>query len=270
MRSVKYLFVALVIATLHSELFAEDAAALPPAADAAISKYNSEVAKAKSEMDKRVDVAKAALIQVLSHEQEAQTKAGKLDSALAIRSKIDALKKGASPGDTDTAADPSGLDFLSRSPGIPPVSRVPLGKAGIKSAFMLGPFPKGTDSAPILAYLSDGDFKKPYLGISIQRVAVDASGNLNCPNQDNSDFYWVVYVKSSDKQVINAALTVQANPADHTNSSEAFYDGKPFTSGGKIEVSTQGDVIILHQMHNASYFNSWFRFLAERPIMVAP
>jgi len=260
-----------VILLYTNVLLAEESSTLPAVSEAE-SRYASEVKKADDDHDKHIDAAKKELIQSLQREMENQTKAGMLDNALAIRDRISLIKN----SDHEPAALSDNVNHSSL-PGdtsngikIPSVSWQPLGNRGIQSAVMLGPFPKGTNSSDIISYLNNGSFKKPYLGLSIQQISVDNSGNLNCTDQDNSEFYWMIYVKPSNKRITELIVTGQANPSDHTNSSELYVDGKMVVSGNKIQISATGSIIILRQIHNASYFNAWIRLLSDNNLLVAP
>lgn len=267
---MKILFIAALLLLVRLDASAEEAA-LTPAADAAVTKYSTEVSKADAERDKRVEAAKVVLIQTLQREMEVQTKAGKLDNAIAIRAKIEAVKQGSDGKDADSGLLGNGSSTTTEGGiKIPNLPWQPLGKTGVRSALMLGPFPKGTEPGPIQGYLAAGEFKKGYLGVSVQKLSVDGSGNFNCINQDNSDTYWLVYVKAAGKQPVEVLLTGQANPADHTNASELYFDGKVVQSGSKVTVTPSGHAIVLRQIHNAAYLNAWIRLLAEQPVMIAP
>lgn len=72
---------------------------LPASTINAVKAYDAEVAKAKAEYDKREDAAKKILVSALRKVQDAETKAGNLEGALAIKKRIDELSSNDMLGD---------------------------------------------------------------------------------------------------------------------------------------------------------------------------
>jgi len=254
-----------------SMAYAEDASS-PAAVQEAEAKYARAVKDADDEFTRHMAAAKTDLITALQLEMEIQTKNGMLDAAVVIQDTITRLQHAdlAPPSASDPWNSHDHADTSGREVKIPSVDWQPLGASGIQNAIMLGPFPKGTDPKDILAYLDSGDFHKPYFGVSITKSSVDGSGNLNCMDLDNSEFYWLIYVKPSGRKSAELMVTGQANPSDHTNSSELYVDGQAVTSGSKVRLAPTGSTIILRQIHNSSYFNAWIRLLSDSDLLTAP
>ncbi|CAK0745259.1 exported hypothetical protein [Azospirillaceae bacterium] len=80
--------IALILA-ISAICFAADQ--LPASTAGAVKAYDAEMAKAKAEFDKRDDAAKKVLVVALKKVQDAETKAGNLEGALAIKKRIDEL-----------------------------------------------------------------------------------------------------------------------------------------------------------------------------------
>lgn len=64
---------------------------LPESASGALKAYDTEIAKAKAEYDKRDEAAKRVLVAGLKKAQDVETKAGNLEGALAIKRRIEEL-----------------------------------------------------------------------------------------------------------------------------------------------------------------------------------
>lgn len=249
-------------------------AKLTMGADAALAKYNNEVAKAKADMDNKVAASRDALFKVLTAEQERLTKAGNLDGALAIRAKMTDLTK----NDPDPVAGLLGPVTPKEEPAVPTTDlaiKIPANvkwapynaKTGVRSCFELGPFPKGIDTTAVLGYLSAGDFKKGFMGIDFAKGTADGSGNFNCADQDNTDTFWVVYLKAA-KEPVEVMAMAKANPADKTNVSSQILDGKLVKDGAKMTITSAGHIFVLHQGHKAAYRDATIRFLTESQLLV--
>ncbi len=65
--------------------------ALPASTANAVKAYDAEMAKAKAEYDKRDEAARKVLVVALKKAQDAETKAGNLEGALAIKKRIEEL-----------------------------------------------------------------------------------------------------------------------------------------------------------------------------------
>jgi len=80
--------IALILA-ISAICFAGEA--LPASTANAVKAYDAEMAKAKAEYDKRDEAAKKVLVVALKKSQDAETKAGNLEGALAIKKRIEEL-----------------------------------------------------------------------------------------------------------------------------------------------------------------------------------
>lgn len=69
-------------------------AELPSTAARAVTTYDKEVAKAQAEYEAALKRSKSKLLKVLDSEKTRETKAGRLETALAIKAKIDSLTEG--------------------------------------------------------------------------------------------------------------------------------------------------------------------------------
>lgn len=87
---MKALTALLLLMTL-SVLFGADEVKLPADAQAALTAYDAKVAKLKADYDAAVAKESDALVAKLQKSQEAATKKGDLDTALALKTRIDAL-----------------------------------------------------------------------------------------------------------------------------------------------------------------------------------
>jgi hypothetical protein len=87
------LLALLLTATLAAEDSSDEKAPIPAAARSAIATYEAELAKAQADYDKREAAAIKVAMAALEKSMTAETKAGNLDSALAIREYLKGLSE---------------------------------------------------------------------------------------------------------------------------------------------------------------------------------
>lgn len=100
------------ILALSLFLLSLSAAELPPSAKPAVEAYDAKVAKLKADFDKAVAKETEAFAAALAKAQEAETKKGNLDGALAIRTRLDELPR--APKAETPKAQPLTIDGTSK------------------------------------------------------------------------------------------------------------------------------------------------------------